>query len=168
MKVKIRRADSSPVKDELLAEERRRRAQRDAYVEQARREQQEAGRRAREAYRRSQGKPGNAASGDAHAPAGGAAANDPAQNNDPRRRTAAQGEPIRYYEGRRVPDYYDVLEVSPRARQSVIDKAYRTLMRECHPDQGGDPRKAQLINEAYEILRDPAKRRRYDAENGIA
>jgi curved DNA-binding protein CbpA len=40
-------------------------------------------------------------------------------------------------------------------------------MREDHPDQGGDSRKAQLINEAYEVLRDPAKRRRYDEENSF-
>ena len=35
------------------------------------------------------------------------------------------------YRGRVVPDYYEVLEVSPKARQSVVDKAYRTLMKEC-------------------------------------
>jgi len=72
------------------------------------------------------------------------------------------------YRGRTVADYYDVLEVSPRARQSVIDKAYRALMREDHPDQGGDARKAQLLNEAYEVLRDPIKRREYDMENGLS
>ena len=64
-------------------------------------------------------------------------------------------------------DYYEVLEVNPKARQSVIDKAYRALMIEDHPDQGGDQRRAQLVNEAYEVLRDAAKRRQYDSENGL-
>ncbi|MBN1322083.1 MAG: DnaJ domain-containing protein, partial [Thermoleophilia bacterium] len=67
-----------------------------------------------------------------------------------------------------LPDYYEVLEVSPRARQSVIDKAYRALMREDHPDQGGDVAGAQLINEAYEILGDPSRRAAYDREMGLA
>ena len=59
-------------------------------------------------------------------------------------------------------DYYEVLEVSPAARQSVIDKAYRALMLEEHPDRGGDTRKAQLINEAYQVLGDPARRTEFD------
>jgi len=59
-------------------------------------------------------------------------------------------------------DYYEVLEVSPGARQSVIDKAYRALMLEEHPDRGGDTRKAQLINEAYQVLGDPARRTEFD------
>ena len=59
-------------------------------------------------------------------------------------------------------DYYEVLEVSPVARQSVIDKAYRALMLEEHPDRGGDTRKAQLINEAYQVLGDPARRTEFD------
>lgn len=61
-------------------------------------------------------------------------------------------------------DYYDVLEVSPNARQGVIEKAYRALMLEEHPDRGGDTRRAQLINEAYEVLSDPARRQQYDRE----
>ncbi len=126
----------------------RRRARRAEHTDQARREQQEAGRRAEEAYRR-------------------------AQTDAPRREEKAQrptaGQEARTYRhgGKIVANYYEVLEVSPRARQSVIEKAYRALMREDHPDRGGDPRKAQLINEAYEVLRDPAARRRYDEQNGF-
>ena len=59
-------------------------------------------------------------------------------------------------------DYYEVLEVSSGARQSVIDKAYRALMLEEHPDRGGDTRKAQLINEAYQALSDPVRRAEFN------
>ena len=48
-----------------------------------------------------------------------------------------------------------------------VERAYRREMREHHPDRGGESRRAQLINEAYEALRDPAKRRTYDRENGL-
>lgn len=65
-------------------------------------------------------------------------------------------------------DYYEVLEVSPGARQSVIDKAYRALMLEEHPDRGGDTRKAQLINEAYQALSDPAQRAEFDRRRAAA
>ena len=65
-------------------------------------------------------------------------------------------------------DYYEVLEVSPVARQSVIEKAYRALMNDEHPDHGGDTGRAQLINEAYRILRDPGTRRDYDQSRASA
>lgn len=146
-----------------------------AYVEQARREQQEARRRMEEAFRQARaawhegareasGAPrgdrgaGSDTGGNAGHDVGGGAGRRPAPGADPR--------PCRY-RGRPVPDYYEVLEVSPRARQTVIEKAYRALMRECHPDTGGDPRRAQLINEAYEVLCDPHERQRFDQENGL-
>lgn len=62
-------------------------------------------------------------------------------------------------------DYYEVLQVHPRASQEMIKKAYRTLMGEMrgHPDLGGDEERAKLINEAYTIVSDPDLRRAYDA-----
>lgn len=61
-------------------------------------------------------------------------------------------------------DYYEVLQVHPRASQEMIKKAYRTLMGEMrgHPDLGGDPEGAKLINEAYAVVGDPNLRRAYD------
>jgi membrane protein involved in colicin uptake len=95
--------------------DRRRRAQRARYTEEARRELQEARRRAEEVYRRAQN---DARSADRDARRTG---------EDAGRRMA--GHEARTYRsgGRIVANYYDVLEVSPKARQSVIDKAYRTL-----------------------------------------
>jgi hypothetical protein len=126
----------------------RRRARRAWHTDQARREQEEAGRRAEEAYRRAQ--------------------TDARRREEEAHRPTAEQEARTYrHGGKIVTNYYEVLEVSPRARQSVIEKAYRALMREDHPDRGGDARKAQLINEAYEVLRDPADRKKYDEENGF-
>lgn len=62
-------------------------------------------------------------------------------------------------------DYYELLRISRTAPAEMIHAAYRTLMATLrkHPDLGGDPEEAYLINEAYEILSDPSKRARYDA-----
>jgi DnaJ domain len=73
---------------------------------------------------------------------------------------------------RRTVDYYAVLQVHPAADQEVIDAAYRQLMKKYHPDRAGDdPRsavefheRAKVINEAYAVLRDQARRRIYDAQ----
>jgi hypothetical protein len=62
----------------------------------------------------------------------------------------------------RLPDYYEVLGVTPHASAEEISKAYRDLMRRNHPDHGGDEERAKLINEAYATLKDPEKRRHYD------
>ncbi len=61
-------------------------------------------------------------------------------------------------------DYYEILQVHPRASQEMIKKAYRTLMGEMrgHPDLGGDEERAKLINEAHTVLVDPELRRAYD------
>lgn len=61
-------------------------------------------------------------------------------------------------------DYYEILQVHPRASQEMIKKAYRTLMGEmgAHPDLGGDEERAKLINEAYSVLGDPELRAGYD------
>src|SRR5580658_7882014 len=65
-------------------------------------------------------------------------------------------------------DYYEILQVHPRASQEMIKKAYRTLMGEMrgHPDLGGDPEGAKLINEAYSVVSDPDLRRAYDRARG--
>ena len=71
------------------------------------------------------------------------------------------------FRGRAVPNYYTVLEVAPHARQSLIERAYKALMMEEHPDRGGETRRAQLINEAFEVLGHPSRRDEFDRENGF-
>lgn len=62
-------------------------------------------------------------------------------------------------------DYYDVLGVAPGAGAEEIKRAYRQLARRYHPDISGDDRGAALleVSRAYEVLRDPGRRRSYDA-----
>jgi molecular chaperone DnaJ len=66
-------------------------------------------------------------------------------------------------------DYYSTLGIERNASDEDIKKAYRKLARQYHPDlQAGDQQKKSAeekfkeINEAYEILSDQDKRRRYD------
>src|SRR5499427_6042963 len=63
-------------------------------------------------------------------------------------------------------DYYESLGVSRTASDAEIKKAFRKLAREYHPDVAKDKKKAEEkfkeINEAYEVLSDPAKRKKYD------
>ncbi|HUD10754.1 MAG TPA: molecular chaperone DnaJ [Candidatus Saccharimonadales bacterium] len=59
-------------------------------------------------------------------------------------------------------DYYEVLGVSKNASADEIKKAFRRAAVEHHPDRGGDEAKFKEINEAYEVLKDTDKRKRYD------
>ena len=62
-------------------------------------------------------------------------------------------------------DYYETLGVARDASNEDIRKAYRKLARENHPDVNKDPGaedRFKEISEAYEVLRDPDKRKRYD------
>lgn len=59
-------------------------------------------------------------------------------------------------------DYYEVLGVSKGASADEIKKAFRRAAVEHHPDRGGDETKFKELNEAYEVLKDDSKRKRYD------
>lgn len=63
-------------------------------------------------------------------------------------------------------DYYELLGVDKKASDADIKKAYRTLAKKYHPDLHPDDKNAQEkfseINEAYEVLSDPEKRKKYD------
>src|SRR5690348_7772544 len=63
-------------------------------------------------------------------------------------------------------DYYKILGVARGAGTDDIKKAFRKLARKHHPDVNPGDKKAEEkfkeINEAYEVLSDPDKRRKYD------
>jgi molecular chaperone DnaJ len=60
-------------------------------------------------------------------------------------------------------DYYEILGVGKDASPDEIKKAFRRLAVQYHPDKdGGDEVKFKEANEAYEVLKDEAKRKRYD------
>ena len=63
-------------------------------------------------------------------------------------------------------NYYEILEVKNDASDEVIKAAYKALIKKYHPDNGGgqDPTgdKMCLVNEAYECLSDPVRRKQYD------
>ncbi|KAF6258255.1 DnaJ-like protein [Scenedesmus sp. NREL 46B-D3] len=58
--------------------------------------------------------------------------------------------------------YYELLGVSPSATADELKKAHRKLALQHHPDKGGDVEVFKEINEAYDVLKDPEKRRIYD------
>lgn len=67
-------------------------------------------------------------------------------------------------------NYYEILEVNPKASKEIIEKAYRVLVKKYHPDlyQGDEKliaqKKVQELNEAYHVLSDGFLREQYDLE----
>lgn len=66
----------------------------------------------------------------------------------------------------RIHTHYDNLKVARDAPPEVIRAAYKTLSQKYHPDRHGNSAEAiriiQIINIAYTVLSDPAKRREHD------
>lgn len=63
-------------------------------------------------------------------------------------------------------DYYEILQVHPKAELAVIRSAYRAILKElqAHPDLGGSHERAVLINDAYRVLKNADLRKDYDRE----
>ena len=63
-------------------------------------------------------------------------------------------------------DYYQILGVSRNADDKEIKRAYHKLAKQYHPDTNPDneeaERKFKEVNEAYEVLSDPQKKRLYE------
>lgn len=68
-------------------------------------------------------------------------------------------------------DFYDVLGVGKTASQDEIKKAHRKLVRKYHPDRNPDDKQAEErfkeVQQAYDVLSDPEKRKQYDAGGGM-
>lgn len=65
-------------------------------------------------------------------------------------------------------NYYDILQINKNASPEIIEKAYKVLAKKYHPDLQTEENKKQAeeilkeINEAYEILSNPEKKKNYD------
>ena len=64
-------------------------------------------------------------------------------------------------------EYYNILGVSKNSSQDDIKKAYRKMSLKYHPDRGGDKGTFQNINEAFQTLGDPMKRKQYDMKDSF-
>jgi curved DNA-binding protein CbpA len=61
-------------------------------------------------------------------------------------------------------DYYELLQISPKAELATIQRVYRFLAARYHPDNsdGGNPEKFLLLQSAFSTLTDPERRAEYD------
>jgi len=66
--------------------------------------------------------------------------------------------------GEAVPDYYEILQISPNADPDMIHRVYRLLAQRYHPDNtaSGDEKAFRAITDAYATLSEPEKRAAYD------
>jgi curved DNA-binding protein len=63
-------------------------------------------------------------------------------------------------------NYYDLLQINPRAEIETIERVYRIMASRYHPDnkQTGDAERFRVLTEAYQLLRDPVRRKEYDRQ----
>ena len=66
--------------------------------------------------------------------------------------------------GEALPDYYEVMQISPNADPDMIHRVYRLMAQRYHPDNTdtGDEKAFRAITDAYKVLSDPEKRAGYD------
>jgi hypothetical protein len=62
-------------------------------------------------------------------------------------------------------NYYEFLQISPKAESATINRIYKFMAARLHPDnpESGDPERFLLLNRAYEVLSHPDRRAEYDA-----
>jgi curved DNA-binding protein CbpA len=65
-------------------------------------------------------------------------------------------------------DYYDVLGIAPDANYEAVDAAYWSQVRESRDKLALDPEALITLNDAYEVLRTPSRREKYDASRVAA
>ena len=65
-----------------------------------------------------------------------------------------------------LPDYYEILQISPRADAETIDRVFRHLARRYHPDnqESGNAEKFSELVDAHTVLSDPAQRAAFDVQ----
>ena len=65
-----------------------------------------------------------------------------------------------------VVNYYDLFQINPRAEIETIERVYRLLAARYNPGNlnTGDPERFRVLSEAYNVLRDPVKRKEYDRQ----
>jgi len=66
-------------------------------------------------------------------------------------------------------DYYELMQISPKAQPETIQRVYRILAGRCHPDNPhtGDVERFIRLKQAYEVLNNPEKRAAYDEAYGL-
>lgn len=71
-------------------------------------------------------------------------------------------------------DYYEILEVNPKASVEVIERAYRVLAKRYHPDTAAEnmsraeaEEMVKSLSEAYEILSNPSSGRNMTSNDGV-
>jgi curved DNA-binding protein CbpA len=65
-----------------------------------------------------------------------------------------------------TPDYYEMLQVSPRADRDTIQRVFRHLAKRYHPDnpESGDSVRFKQLVEAFQVLSDPEQRAKFDIQ----
>jgi DnaJ-class molecular chaperone len=69
--------------------------------------------------------------------------------------------------GEAMKDYYAIMGLTRNAPHSVVRTRYRNLAKTLHPDVGGNAQQFAELQEAYEVLGDPVKRRAYDLQSNV-
>ena len=61
-------------------------------------------------------------------------------------------------------DYYSILGANEETDRRELEKLYKRLAAELHPDRGGSEERMKSLNEAYQVLKDESLRRDYDQQ----